>query len=98
LAYAISSFVNWGLSFVVSQFYPYFFYTVMQEKVFWVFIAFQVFFLWYIYFEVPETKNKTILRIVEQFQHSEKSSSCDGEQWTESGGRRFQIVRLTDEE
>ncbi|XP_077866564.1 solute carrier family 2, facilitated glucose transporter member 1-like [Saccoglossus kowalevskii] len=58
--------VNWWSNFVVNFFFPVFQKT-LGEYVFTIFMVFQLLAVWFHYFMVPETKNRTFEEITSQF-------------------------------
>lgn len=78
IANAIASGVNWTANFLVALVFPELFLNAIGEDVFFLFIGFQLFFLFYIYYEVPETSGKAIHKIVEEFRESSSDKSVVG--------------------
>ncbi len=75
IANAIASAVNWMANFLVAFIFPELFLNIIKEDVFFLFVGFQVFFLFYIYYEVPETTGMPIYKIVEEFRKSSEEEN-----------------------
>merc|ERR1712079_747582 len=69
MATAIAVGVNWTANFLVGLGFEPLKYA-MGEYVFLIFIGLQVIFILYVWFKVPETKNKTIEEITAQFRQN----------------------------
>jgi len=73
-ATAVAVVTNWSANFLVGLcFEPIKFY--IGAYVFVIFIGMQLLFIIYVYFQVPETKNRTIEEITAQFKSSNSSSA-----------------------
>ncbi|KAJ8286040.1 hypothetical protein GJAV_G00033880 [Gymnothorax javanicus] len=71
-AYVIGGFVNWLSFFFIGMVFP-FIVNGLEQYCFLVFLVVCVLVVIYIYFIVPETKNKTFLEIQEEFQSRDRS-------------------------
>jgi len=72
-ATAVAVVTNWSANFLVGlTFEPIKFY--IGAYVFVIFIVMQLLFIIYVFFQVPETKNRTIEEITAQFRSSNSSA------------------------
>ncbi|XP_076007050.1 solute carrier family 2, facilitated glucose transporter member 11-like [Genypterus blacodes] len=76
-AYMVSGTVNWTSLFFMSMVFP-FIVIELQQYCFLVFLVVCCLVIIYIFFVVPETKNKTFLEIHNEFQSSPVQSCTDG--------------------
>uniref|UniRef100_A0AAV2MRP1 Major facilitator superfamily (MFS) profile domain-containing protein n=1 Tax=Knipowitschia caucasica TaxID=637954 RepID=A0AAV2MRP1_KNICA len=73
-AYIIAGSVNWSSFFLIGLLFP-FIVIGLQQYCFLVFLVVSTAVVTYIFFVVPETKNKTFLEIQNEFQSSKKEES-----------------------
>uniref|UniRef100_A0A3B3TQ76 Solute carrier family 2 member 11b n=1 Tax=Poecilia latipinna TaxID=48699 RepID=A0A3B3TQ76_9TELE len=77
-AFMIAGSVNWLSFFLISMVFP-FIVTGLQQYCFLVFLAVCSLVVTYIFFVVPETKNKTFVEIQNEFQSSKRNKFCSSD-------------------